>query len=166
MPDLDIAKVLGLKDPTKLAEIRNILETWEKEAAEIQARALAEYHQTMKRVNELRARVASHRQFFKISGIALDLPKDIKQPAPNPTTPAQPSSAQVPSAGLTMAEAAFRVLGARGEMHGADLLKALAEGGLTVGGKQPMSTLYSTLRRDDRIEKVPKKRNFWRMKKP
>lgn len=50
-----------------------------------------------------------------------------------------------------------------GKLHGQKILKTLAAGGLKVGGKYPMSTLVTAMRRDGRIDKDPRERNMWRL---
>ncbi|MBA2632199.1 MAG: hypothetical protein H0U86_04255 [Chloroflexi bacterium] len=66
--------------------------------------------------------------------------------------------------GMTVAEAALIVLrDASGKLSGREIMEKLAQGGREVGGKQPMGTLATLMKRDDRIERVPGETNMWRL---
>ncbi len=65
---------------------------------------------------------------------------------------------------MTVAEAAFLVLrDVGGKLSGREIMEKLAQGGRLVGGKQPMGTLATLMKRDDRIERVPGETNMWRL---
>lgn len=65
---------------------------------------------------------------------------------------------------MRIADAAVIVLSENGgRLHGKKIIKALEAGGLNPGGKYPMSTLSTAMRRDTRIEKEPRERNTWRL---
>lgn len=66
--------------------------------------------------------------------------------------------------GMTVAGAAFLVLrDAGGKLSGREIMEKLAQGGREVGGKQPMGTLATLMKRHDRIERVPGEANMWRL---
>jgi hypothetical protein len=66
---------------------------------------------------------------------------------------------------MTIADAAYEVLQARGkQLGGREILEAVEAGGKPVGGKHPMGTLSTSMKRHPRIERVRGKTNVWRVK--
>ena len=64
--------------------------------------------------------------------------------------------------GKKVSEAAVIVLREGGEsLHAKKILEAIQLGGLKMGGKAPMGTLITAMRRDDRIEKDQSAPNTW-----
>ena len=67
--------------------------------------------------------------------------------------------------GMKLANATVQLLTERGgTLHAQKIIEGLTAGGLRLGGKYPMSTILSAMRRDARIEKDPTEKNTWRLK--
>ena len=67
--------------------------------------------------------------------------------------------------GKTIAEAAILAIreAPDGKLHAKFIMQRLADGGLTIGGGAPKSTLFSTLSRNKLVERVPGEPNTWRV---
>lgn len=119
-------------------------------------------------VQGLHLRSTTYRQMLQIMGHAdAEIQKMMAKARENTVSrgPKKPSATRFK--GRSIADAAATVLSESpsGKMHAREILGALEIGGLKIGGKAPKATLFSTLVRSDRIERVSGEPNTWRLKR-
>lgn len=133
------------------AQLRHAVQTCEKEASALEAQR-----------QEVIALAALYRQILRTHGH-----EETEAPAGGtpPKVPPVVAGSDRRFRGMKLANATVQLLTERGgTLHAQKIIDGLIAGGLRVGGKYPMSTIISAMRRDSRIEKDPTEKNTWRLK--
>ena len=116
-----------------------------------------------RQVNEIRGMASLYGEILRTHGFKENKLETIQEEKEERSVPT--SSIDRRFRRMKIAEAIVTVLKETGgKLHAQKILKTLGAGGLKVGGKYPMGTLVTAMRRDRRIEKDPRERNTWRLR--